>query len=816
MFKVRKINAGYIFIIVFMLISGFATAQLTQTIRGKVVDMESKFPLIGVNVVVLDTDPLIGTVTDEKGNYRLENVPIGRHDIKFSYVGYKDVVLTNIVVNSGKEVILNVEMEESITALEEVVIVGKKSGEAINDMAIVSAREFSVEETEKYAGSRGDPARMAKSYAGVLSTDDSRNDIVIRGNTPLGVLWRLEGINIPNPNHFAIPGTGGGPVTILNNKFLANSDFFTGAFPAEYANGIAGVFDLKMRNGNNEKYEGSAQFGFLGTELEFEGPINKEKGSSMLMMYRYSTVAIFRKFGINIGTDSNPEYQDMAFRLNFPLKYGGNIAIFGIGGISNVEILKSELKDTSELELYGDNDRDQDFGSTMGVLGLSYTKPINEKTFIKMVFAASYQKVTANHDKIVRHIENGMFQVDTSINILDYKFRDNKYSAYFSMNKKFNKRFSMKTGLNFDYYDLRYRDSVRIVTLDSTNTKLVDVTPWRARWYSDDNPMLIQPYVQFKYKYNPKTTITAGATSNIFTLSKNSISPFEPRLGISYQLSKKQKISLATGLYSQTLAPYLYYYDQNYDYKKPEDLMPYNKDLKLMKSIHVVAGYEHYFTSKLRLKTELYYQYLYDLPVEIKPSAYSLINSGTGFSRFFPDTLTSEGTGRNYGVDLTVERSFSNGYFFMMAGSLFDAKYRGSDGTLRNSSFNGRYAAKLLFGKEFKLGYRKTLNFGFKVTWAGGHRYGIIDLEASRKEQEVIFLDAHYNEFQFKDYFRADLKIAFKINTKKFTHEIALDMPNITNRKNILKFSYAPGRKNPILEESQLGFLPIFYYRLDF
>ena len=359
--SIKKIELSYVLFFALIMLAGTVEAQLTQTIRGRVIDMESKFPLIGVNVVVLNSDPLIGAVTDEDGYYRLEKVPIGRHDIKFSYIGYNDVLLTNIIVNSGKEVILNVSMEEKALKLEEVVIVGRKSGEAINEMAMVSAREFSVEETEKYAGSRGDPARMAKSYAGVLSSDDSRNDIVIRGNTPLGVLWRLEGINIPNPNHFAIPGTGGGPVTILNNKFLSNSDFFTGAFPAEYANGIAGVFDLKMRNGNNEKYEGSAQFGFLGTELALEGPINKSKKSSFLMMYRYSTVAIFDKLGINIGTDSKPNYQDMAFRFNFPLKHGGNIAFFGIGGTSDVEILKCELKDTSELELYGDNDRDQDF-----------------------------------------------------------------------------------------------------------------------------------------------------------------------------------------------------------------------------------------------------------------------------------------------------------------------------------------------------------------------------------------------------------------------------------------------------------------------
>jgi len=790
-------------------------AQITQTIRGTVVDAEAHFPLIGVNVVVLNSDPLIGAVSDTKGKYRLKNVPLGRHSLKFSYIGYKDVILNDIITTSGKEVILNVKMEEAVTKLKEVVIVGKKSGEASNEMAVLSAREFSVQETEKYAGSRGEPARMARSYAGVLASDDSRNDIVIRGNTPLGVLWRLEGINIPNPNHFAIPGTGGGPVTILNNKFLSNSDFFTGAFPAEYANGIAGVFDLKMRNGNNEKYEGSAQFGFLGTELMAEGPLNKKKGSSFLMMYRYSTVSIFNALGINIGTDSKPTYQDGAFRFNFPFKKGGNLAIFGVGGTSFVPILKSEQRDTSETELYGDNDRDQYFGSNMGVIGVSYTKSINRRSFFKLVISASHQRVDADHDKVVRHIDPEMkiFVVDTLIKILDYTFRDNKYSAYFSLNKKINKKLSYKTGLNYDLFDSKYIDSVRVVTLNNEG-ELDSITPWRIRWNGGDHPMLIQPYFQFKYKANDKFTLTGGISSMLYTLNKNSFSPAEPRLGVSYQVDRKQKLNFALGLHSQILAPYLYYFDKNDEYKR--ELNSYNKDLKLFKSLHFVAGYERFLGKNIRLKIETYYQYLYDLPIEKTPSAYSLLNSGTGFSRFFPDTLASKGTGRNYGVDFTVERSFNNGYFFMFSGSLFDAKYKGSDDTLRNSSFNGRYATNFLFGKEFKIGNRQTLNIGTKIAWTGGQRHGIIDRVKSDAEQDIVYLNAHYNEYQFKKYFRTDLKIAYKINTKKFTHEIAIDIANLFDTKNILRYSYSQGRENPIVEEKQLGRLPIFYYRFDF
>ncbi|MGE5355285.1 MAG: carboxypeptidase-like regulatory domain-containing protein [Deltaproteobacteria bacterium] len=797
-----------------MIFSFKAEGQFTQTVRGKVIDAESHSPLIGVNVIIVGSNPMIGASTDGKGIFRLSNVPIGRHNLKFTYISYKELNVSDIVVNTGKEVVLEVEMQESVTDLAEVVIVGKRSGDASNDMATLSSREFTVFETEKYAGSRGEPARMAQKYAGVISSDDSRNDIVIRGNTPLGVLWKLEGINIPNPNHFSIPGTGGGPVTILNNKFLANSDFFTGAFPAEYANGIAGAFDLKMRNGNNENFEGSFQFGILGTELLLEGPLSKNKNSSFLVMYRYSTVSIFHKLGIDIGTNANPTYQDGAFRLNFPLKKGGSLALFGIGGTSYAPIIKSEDLDTTETELYGQIDRDQYFWTRMGVAGLSYSKPLNNTTFIKAVFSASQQRIKAQHDKVLKHVEGAQFKIDSLIPILDYTFLDNKYSAYFSMNKKYSKKTNMRAGINFDMYDSKYLDSVRVVYVKDDEITLDSVSPWRLRWDSEANPFIIQPYIQLKHSFNDNFILSAGITSVIYSLSKNSISPFEPRLGLSYQINRKHKVSFATGLHSQTLAQYLYYYDKNDEYRNK--LNPYNTDLKLMKSLHFVLGHE-WFTGKfVRLKTELYYQYLYDLPIEKKQSSYSLLNSGSGFSRFFPDELTSNGKGRNFGIDMTIEKAFTKGYFFLVTGSLFDAKYRGSDDTLRNSTFNGKYGLNMLIGKEFKFGMKQSLNISGSATIAGGQRRGIVDVDKTIREQEVVFKDEKYNEDKFKDYFRSDLKISYKINSRKFTHEISFDIVNVLNTKNILRYSYSPGKKNSIVEEPQIGRLPVFYYRFNF
>ena len=313
-----------LFLIVLLFSSASISQSPTQTVRGSVFDNESQFPLTGVKVeIVLENEEIskFRTATDFNGEFLFENVPVGKHNLIASYAMYVSNNKTMEVI-SGKELIINMPLIELVTDQEEVVVHARKQGMVINEMALISAQQFSVEESNRYPGSRMDPARMASNFAGVQGADDSRNDIVIRGNSPLGVVWRVEGVDIPNPSHFAIAGSSGGPVSILNNKLLSNSDFFMSAFPAEYGNSTSGIFDLKLRNGNNSRHEFTGQFGFLGTEFVAEGPLSKKSRSSYLIMGRYSTLSIFQQVGIQIGTDAVPQYGDASFKFNFPLKKG--------------------------------------------------------------------------------------------------------------------------------------------------------------------------------------------------------------------------------------------------------------------------------------------------------------------------------------------------------------------------------------------------------------------------------------------------------------------------------------------------------------
>lgn len=793
------------------------SAQITQTIRGKVTDIDTRGSLAAATVALYQGDSLIkGANSDGEGFYRIEEIPVGRYTLVVSYIGYEQGVFSNLILTSGKELLVDVELQEAVVKMEEVEIVGDaNSMDATNEMATLSARSFSVEETERYAGSRGDPARMVVNFAGIQGADDSRNDIVIRGNSPLGVVYRLQGADIPNPNHFSIPGSMGGPLSILNNKVLGNSDFFTGAFPAEYGNSVAGVFDIKMRNGNNQKHEFTGQFGFLGTELTAEGPLSKNHRSSYLVNYRYSTLTLFSFMGINIGTTAVPKYMDAAFKLNFPTKNGA-VSFYGVGGNSDIDILISE-QHPDDVEIYGDRDRDQYFGTRMGVVGMNAVHSFGPNTYMKFTLAQSLEDQHTHHEFVYRRQDSagnflfdsdGFYIVDSTPPMLDYAFNTYRTSAALFVNHKISARHVVKAGLNADLF---YFDMV-----DSIYNHLLPSAEWIKRWDYQGTSVMIRPYVMWKFRINEKLDLNAGLHSQVFTMN-NSVSPIEPRVGLKYRMDERNIFSAAFGMHSQIQPVYTYFYtipDSN------GNTPLHNFDMGFTKSNHYVIGYERIFSRTVRMRIEAYYQKLYNVPVTLQPSSFSLVNMGSGFERFFPDTLVNTGTSWNQGIEFSLVKAFHRKYFLMFTGAVYDSRFIGSDGVERPTDFNGNYTVNVLGSKEFSIGEKSTLAIGLRSTYAGNKRYGDVDTAATIINGAIVFEDSTRNIYQFPNYFRADLKVNYRINAKKVSHDIGLDLVNVTGRQNILKLTYAPDPSDPtanaILEEYQLGFLPIFYYRIDF
>lgn len=378
---------NWFFILLLVLLSlSAATQNLTQTIRGTVVDKETKEPLPGTNVVLLNTNPIIGVSTDVNGKFRLEKVNVGRQSLVVSSIGYEDMHINNIKLGSAHELVLTIELTEKIYTSKDVVITAESlKHHSVNEMSVISTRQFTQEETNKYAGAWGDISRMAANFAGVSISSDERNDIVVRGNSPMGILWRLDGVEIPNPNHFAEVGSSGGAISMINNNLLDNSDFSSGAFSPEYGNATSAVFDLNLRNGNNEKREYIGQIGASGVELGAEGPFIKGKQASYLASYRYSTVMLLSYIGIKI-VESVPDFQDLSFKLNFPLKKG-YISLFGVGGISKA--VYRPVKDSVAWKNDGDRFGDVS-GSRSAFGGLTWFRPLGTNTYIKTIISSSY------------------------------------------------------------------------------------------------------------------------------------------------------------------------------------------------------------------------------------------------------------------------------------------------------------------------------------------------------------------------------------------------------------------------------------------
>jgi len=766
--------------------------SFTQTLKGKIIDADTDIPIPGVTILILDLSIESAVQTNNDGEFKIENVPVGKHTIKAMLLGYKTSTLTNIEVSSGKETFLNIKMEMSIFETGEVIITASRGkNKPQNEMAVVSARSFSVDETERYAGSLGDPSRMAANFAGVMSVSDQRNDIIIRGNAPTGLLWRIDGVNVPNPNHFGALGTTGGPVSMLNNNLLANSDFFTGAFPAEYGNAISGVFDLKMRNGNNEKREYVGQVGFNGFELGAEGPFSKKSKASYLLNFRYSTLELISKLGFDIGAGASvPQYKDLSLKLNFPLKKG-RISVFGIGGLSYIELLDKGEDEAS----YGVTGTNTYFGSDMGVAGITHVHFINDN--IKIQNSISYSNIKSN-TKLDSLYENRLpypyYRND---------FTESQIGYSFNLKQRFSRKSSLSSGINIDFFMPNLIDSVK-------RSEEPERTDFRILTDTDGSFLLYQAFSQWKYKFTDKLALYSGIHFQQANL--NNDFTIEPRIALQWTVSEKHSLNFGIGMHSILQPHTVYFIKTELD---NGTLIETNNDLGLTKSDQAVISYNYYPNKDFRIKIETYYQNLRNIPVSENYDWYSAVNDGAGFGIIPLDSLTNEGTGKNYGAELTIEKFFSKNYYFLLTTSVYDSKYTGYDNIKRNTVFNGNYVINGLFGYEFNIGKNSKLAFNIKGVVAGGKRIMPINLEQSIAEHKEVYDFTNLYEEKYDDYIKADLRISYKMNSKRFSQEWAIDIQNLTNNKNVFQQSYNPTTEK-IKTDYQTGFYPMFLYRIRF
>lgn len=770
----------------------------TQTLRGTIIDAFTSAPVPGAVVEITNSEPKINCLSKEDGTFCLNNIPLGRHTVEVSFMGYNKSTSSNIALNAGKESVVEIKLEEKATELAEFVVSnGVQKEKALNEMALVSARTFSTEETERFAGSLGDPARMVANYAGVMAGNDSRNDIVIRGNSPLGVLWRLEGMEIPNPNHFGAQGSTGGAVSMLNSNMLSNSDFLTGAFPAEYGNASSGVFDLNMRSGNNSKYEYTGQVGFNGFEAAAEGPIrigkNKQNGS-FIIDYRYSTLDLMSKMGMDMGTGTAiPEYQDFSTIIDLPTKKAGRFKFIGLWGKSNIELGRSF--DQEEITSHSDFGTAINFGSKLGFSGLSHTYFFSKDTKLKSSISY-YQSASETVFDTVDYVNKSYFTTYNGT------LKESKLGIATQLKHKLSGKDNFILGGSMDIYYTDFND----VGWDFDYLKQIDI-----RNVNNKKSHLLKAYGQYQHKFSEAFALSAGLYSQYYELSKEML--VEPRASAKWSFTPKQSFNLGYGMHSQ-IQSRIAYYNKTYD-ASTGIYSENNHDLKSSKAQHFVLGYDNNFAKGFRFKIEGYYQKLYEVPVSMSKAQYSMLNLGAEYYLETPDSMLNQGKGQNYGAEITLEKFLSQGYYFLLTASIYDSKYQGYDKIWRNTAFNTNYVFNFLGGYEWKLGKHNFLTFDVKTVWSGGRRYSPINIAESIEQGQTVYDETQAFEKRFDDYFRTDLRIGYKLNGKHITQVWALDLQNISNTQNVYSQSYNKYSKT-VETTYQQGFMPMMLYRINF
>jgi hypothetical protein len=768
------------FIVAFSFASRMAKSQFSQTVKGVVLDQASQGSLPGASVVILNSDPVMGDVSNDQGAFKIESVPVGRHNIQVSFIGYETLVLPAVLVTSGKEVVLTIELKEKLNEMSEIVVKGGERDRPINQMTTLSGFTMSAEETRRFAGGLDDPGRLASVYAGVADGTIESNGIIVRGNAPTGTIYRVEGIEVNNPNHFfGEDMLGGGFVSIINNHTLGSSDFLTGAFAAEYGNALSAVFDLNLRTGNTETREHAFQAGVMGLDVASEGPFIKGKKASYLFNYRYSTFGLIQD--LLPENQGLPVYQDLTFKLNFPTK-AGIFTVWGSGGLDDYKFGEIKSYDSfSKKEVINDQ-------SSTGFVGLKHKLILNSTTFLSTSILANAST------KKNRLIELGQDLNFHPTQQLDYV--DGRYVFSTFINKKFGKRLTNKTGFNF--INLFYDIDNQVAPVISEPLEQITI--------HNGNCNLMQFYSQSRINIGSKLAANLGVHAQYFALNEEF--SVEPRIGLQYTINNRNALSFAYGLHSQTQLINTYFVQNEIN----GEIFQPNKELGFTKSHHFVLAYDFRINDKTRIKIEPFYQYLFGIPV-VEGSSFSMINLDD--INTFNESLINDGTATNIGVDITLERFFYNGFYYLATASLFDSKYVGGDKIERNTRYNKNFVGNILGGKEWEVGNKNLLGVNVRLYLNGGDRANPVDHALSATEGDVVY--DYTKAFSDKNPFsyRCDLSFTFRRNHKNYSTTWALQVLNVSNSVTIYGKNFN-SETNSVESFEERGMLPNISWKIEF
>ncbi len=777
-----------------------------ETLRGTVKDAISGEPLIGATVKIVELQNA-AAVADYDGNFLINISQGGRYTIETNYIGYEPSVMKEVLISGAKEVVLDIALRERSTELVEVTVKPRINKEAtVNPTVLTGGVMLSMEEANRYAGGVNDPARLVTAFAGVSGSNDD-NGLSVHGNAPERMQYRIEGVEVFTPNHFNdVWSAGYGMVSGLNSNIIGNSDFFTSTFNANYANALSGVFDVRMRNGNNTKNENILHLGSVFEELTLEGPLSKKNNSSYIVNYRYGFSTIVDKLGLIDTEGSQWGLQDFSWKLNFPTKKAGTFSIFGLGMYDTIWDKRLDPEDTHSA--YDASNTDANLLQILA--GVSHKIRLNNKWTWRTTAAYNSQHIKADtyYYGLVRDA-NGVLTTP-----LVYEEPETRY--LFAKQKQNEDRLLLNTELSkqispkwLTQFGAEY--SHRFFNLSYSSVDYLYANLNTMKTYTDmkDNTGVASTFWQNLITLSDKFSMSLGLSANYFLLSKD-FSP-EPRVSMKWMPNDKNSISFGYGLHSMIEKLDAYFY-------RDINGILTNKDLGLTKAHHLLASYMYKINGNMNIRLNLFYQYGFDVPVGTNGSNYCVTNR---FYAYTDEPLVSKGNTRNYGGDITLEHYMSHGFFGQTNFSLFKSEYRGEDKVWRNQLFDRGFMFKILGGKEWMIG-KNVLNVSAKYSVQGGLRYTPIDVDQMRANVDAGIIDdkpIYKNGEEFSKRFHptgmVDLTVSYKINKKKVSHTIAFESLNILGAEapQWQRFDFA----TRVVRTDKSGIsMPNIFYRLDF
>ena len=777
MLKINKILRGafYALLLTFTSLT-YAQNVLTQTVRGRVVDAVTNAPVPSAMVILSKTNEKTPTIAARyeatDGVFRFDNTIVGRYDISAQCVGFQTITLSNIVVETGKETVIDLKMAASTTLLDSFEV--RSTTTEIAKIGL--AQSINLEALQRLPANFNDIARMLTTVSGVSAETDAANHIAIRGMSPNALQWFLEGAEIVNPNHLSNAGTvgdratqNGGGVSIFSTQVVERADFYKGSTPTGYGNALAGAVDVRFRNGNNEHQETSLGIGLIGLDVATEGAFSKKSKASYLVNYRYSTVGLLSKLGVNLG-DEATAFQDFSFKMSFPMQKLGDFTVFGLGGVSENVFVHKKRADWKTQK----DSQDIGFKSNMGVVGATHSIRFNKTT--------SWQTTAALSALEGNRLAVGFNALEQVVSVFDFNNIHRKLFVKTQVNHQF-KSNVLSVGMVIKNEFVDNRDSFRTQTfrgLDNVNK---------------GEGMFYMPFVDFSSRIGKKWAYSLGLRATYFSYTENL--SIEPTAMLQRQLRKNESLKLTYSRQSQMLPPALYFSSYYQKFVK-------RGELKFTESDNFNLTYDKRLANNVQLSLTAFgqfYKNVYNFGRGFSFTSWSVLDNFDDLG----DAIGFDGTAQTIGIELNIHQNNKNGLFWQINATLFDASYNeGND--KRPLAYNNHFIGNAYIGKEWTLGSRQNrfLGVGSRTILRGG-------------SQPIYYNNSIYNSTQRKvaNYFRSDLNVYVKRNRKNWSSTLQLDIQNVTNRENE-QYYYFDTFMQKQTPQYQLGLLPNLSYKVSF